>query len=140
MHEALQECLRRVVRNVRLFDDEEVFWSWLTVLARSALSDHGRKRRRYFAFLVRFAQQAEFNVPSTVVGDDRVAEALDRAVGDLDTDDQILVRMKYFEQIPVREIAGQLNSTESAIESRLVRIRRKLKSGIAAEMSHEPIE
>lgn len=138
MREALQECFRRVVRNIRPFDDEAVFWSWLTVLARTALSDQGRKRRRYFAFLDRFARQTDPNPPEPA--DNRISEALDRALGDLDADDQTLVRMKYFEQTPVREIADRLNSTESAIESRLVRIRRKLKSGIAAEMGHEPIE
>jgi len=35
--EALQAALVRVVRHVRLFDAEDKFWSWLTVLARSAL-------------------------------------------------------------------------------------------------------
>src|SRR5712671_2079636 len=31
--EALQETMTRVVRYARPFDSEEVFWSWLTVLA-----------------------------------------------------------------------------------------------------------
>src|SRR5439155_22845714 len=44
--EALQETMTRVVRYARPFDSEEVFWSWLTVLARSAVVDAGRKRQR----------------------------------------------------------------------------------------------
>src|SRR2546428_646850 len=42
--EALQETMTRVVRYARPFDSEEVFWSWLTVLARSAEVDAGRKQ------------------------------------------------------------------------------------------------
>ncbi len=38
-HEALQETFLRVVRPPRRCDDEEIFWSWLTVLARSAATD-----------------------------------------------------------------------------------------------------
>jgi hypothetical protein len=37
--EALQSALLRVVRHIKVFRSEAVFWSWLTVLARSALSD-----------------------------------------------------------------------------------------------------
>ena len=51
--EALQSALLRVVRHIKVFPSEPVFWSWLTVLARSALSDQTRKRRRYLAFLDR---------------------------------------------------------------------------------------
>ena len=46
VREALQGTLVRLVRYSRVFSDEAVFWSWLTVLARSALSDDKRKRRR----------------------------------------------------------------------------------------------
>ncbi len=138
MREALQECFRRVVRHIRTFEDETVFWSWLTVVARSALTDHGRKRRRYLAFLDRFTRHSEVDAGAVDAAcEGIVGAALDRALGELDAEDQALVRMKYFDQIPVRAIASRLNSTESAVESRLVRIRRKLKSGIAAALDHE---
>src|SRR5450759_4647475 len=52
--EALQSALVRVARHIKVFPSEAVFWSWLTVLARSALCDQTRKRRRYLAFLDRF--------------------------------------------------------------------------------------
>jgi len=42
--EALQLALVRVVRHVKTFETEEKFWSWLTVLARSAFADESRKR------------------------------------------------------------------------------------------------
>ena len=52
--EVLQLTFVRVVRHVKVFGAEEKFWSWLTVLARTAFLDETRKRRRYFSFLERF--------------------------------------------------------------------------------------
>src|SRR5438034_3100709 len=54
-HDALQETMTRVVRYARRFDSEEAFWSWLTVLARSAVSDAGRKRSRYWRLIKDYA-------------------------------------------------------------------------------------
>jgi DNA-directed RNA polymerase specialized sigma24 family protein len=56
--EALQGALVRATRHIKVFHSETVFWSWLTVLARSALADETRKRRRYFSFLDRFTRHA----------------------------------------------------------------------------------
>lgn len=53
--EALQDTFMRVARHVRPFDREDVFWSWLTVLARSAARDHLRQRHRYGRLLGSYA-------------------------------------------------------------------------------------
>src|SRR5712672_86920 len=52
--EALQQTLLRVLRYVRVFESEEIFWSWLKVLARSAARDAGRKQQRYAMLLQQF--------------------------------------------------------------------------------------
>jgi RNA polymerase sigma-70 factor (ECF subfamily) len=54
-YDALQETYIRVARHARAFNTEEKFWSWLTVLARSAAADGGRKRRSYWRLLTRYA-------------------------------------------------------------------------------------
>jgi len=48
--EALQGTLVRVTRHIKVFRDENVFWSWLTVLARSALADETKKTAAIFRF------------------------------------------------------------------------------------------
>jgi RNA polymerase sigma-70 factor (ECF subfamily) len=52
-----QETLLRVVRHVRRFEDEAIFWDWLACLARSAGADHGRRASRYRRLLEIFASQ-----------------------------------------------------------------------------------
>jgi RNA polymerase sigma-70 factor (ECF subfamily) len=138
--EALQLTLLRVVRHVRAFPDEAAFWSWLTVVARSALTDETRKRSRYFAFLDRFTFHSAAGQSSGPAGeaDDQLQALLESRLRSLPCEEQDLVRQKYFEGQSVREIAGRLLTTEKAVESRLSRIRRKLKEAVLAALKDEP--
>ena len=137
--EALQSTLLRVVRHIKVFPSDAVFWSWLTVLARSALSDQTRKRRRYLAFLDRFtwhtrAQQA---APADPEADARLDTLLEGSLAALPFDERRLLEAKYFERRSVREIAEELNLSEKAVDSRLVRIRQKLKNAILEALKRE---
>jgi RNA polymerase sigma-70 factor (ECF subfamily) len=139
MRDALQDTLVRVVRHIKVFQSEDVFWSWLTVLARSAFSDETRKRRRYFSFLERFTRHAAIasDGASGDQTDERLRILLERHVGLLPPDERKLVEQKYFVRRAVREIASELQTTEKAVESKLSRIRRKLKDAVLAELNHE---
>lgn len=138
--EALQATLVRVTRHIKVFQSEDVFWSWLTVLARSAFSDETRKRRRYFSFLEQFTQHAavESDGASDNQTDERLRILLEHHVASLPPDERKLVEQKYFARRAIREIAGELQTTEKAVESKLSRIRRKLKDAVLAELNHEP--
>lgn len=137
--EALQLALVRVVRHVKAFEAEEKFWSWLTVLARSALADESRKRRRYFAFLERFTRHQE-TVPVAMdngEADEQLRALLESKLTALPDDERQLVEQKYILRQSVREIADGQQTTEKAVESRLSRVRRKLKDAVLAELKNE---
>jgi RNA polymerase sigma-70 factor (ECF subfamily) len=136
--EALQLALVRVVKHVRRFDDEEVFWSWLSRVARTALLDEGRKRSRYFGLLTRFFQMRPAEAETDSCDQEsRLACLLDRSVAELSEEDRDLVDRKYFRGDCVREIAASLGVSEKAIDSRLVRLRMKLKQTILMRLKHE---
>ncbi len=139
--EALQSALVRVVRHIRIFENEPVFWSWLTVVARTALADQGRKHRRYLAFLDRFTERwriqqalAEPRLPQPEVD---LFDQLDKNLAALPYDERDLLERKYFDRQSVRQIATELGLSEKTIESRLVRIRHKLKSALLESLKHE---
>jgi RNA polymerase sigma-70 factor (ECF subfamily) len=140
MREALQATLVRVVRHIKVFEKEDVFWSWLTVLARSAFTDDTRKQRRYLAFLDRFTTHThtELDIANSEESDKRLQLLLERGVASLPDDDRRLVEWKYFERRSVREIAEELQTTGKTIESRLTRVRRKVKDAVLAGLKHEP--
>jgi len=137
--EALQLALVRVVRHVKTFESEEKFWSWLTVLARSALADESRKRRRYFAFLEKFTRQQETGSSAMDNGeaDEQLRALLESKLTALPADERQLVEQKYILRRSVREIADGQETTEKAVESRLSRVRRKLKDAVLAELKNE---
>jgi RNA polymerase sigma-70 factor (ECF subfamily) len=137
--EALQATLLRVTRHIKVFRDENSFWSWLTVLARSAFADETKKRRRYFLFLDRFTRHTnvELDGADERQTDERLKSLLERHVALLPPDERNLVEQKYFARRAVREIADELHMTEKAVESKLSRVRKKLKDAVLAELNNE---
>lgn len=138
--EALQETMTRVVRYARRFDSEEVFWSWLTVLARSAVVDAGRKRHRYWRLLKGYAlfwrstnpQRSDDPDP-----DEYLNELLKQELEQLEPIDRSLVEGKYLSGASVRELAEQFGLTERAVESRLLRARRQLRQELVKQLKNE---
>ena len=140
--EALQLTFVRVVRHIRIFQREDVFWSWLTVLARSAFADEIKKRRRYFSFLEKFTSHSEVDgaVPEDEDdggADEKLHALLAHELASLPGDERQLIEQKYIARHTVREIAGELQTTEKAVESKLSRVRRKLKDAVLSGLKHE---
>jgi RNA polymerase sigma-70 factor (ECF subfamily) len=137
--DALQEALRRVVRHARRFEDETVFWSWLTVLARSAASDGARRRHRYWRLLTHYARWRWMPVQPDprADADTRLHELLGAALDKLEPLERLLLEGKYFRRESVRELADATGLTEKAVESRLVRARRTLKDHLHHALRHE---
>lgn len=137
-HEALQTTLIRVARHAKPFKAEAVFWSWLTVLARSAVIDEQRKKNRYFSFLTRwFAHREIFPDISEEHSLSSLSDSLQKALCKLNEEDRSLLEMKYYDGESVHDIAQTLLTSEKAIESRLSRLRQKLKTLILERLSHE---
>lgn len=136
--EALQETLLRVARHARTFDNEEAFWCWLTVLARSAAADIGRKRNRYWRLLASYARSL---MPASADGVTDTDDDLDRLLGsslnELEANERALVEGKYLRRATVRELATENGLTEKAVESRLLRARRLLREKILNRLRHE---
>ena len=136
--EALQIAFLRVVRHIRVFDSEKTFWSWLTVLARSAIVDEERKRKRFLAILTCLFQHQQVDVyPPDADADTRLWTLLEDTLAVLPSEDRQLIERKYFAGESVREIACAMASTEKAVESRLGRVRRQLKDLVLAQLKYE---
>lgn len=140
--DALQSTLIRVAKHARRFETEAAFWSWLAVLARSALVDEQRKSARYGSFLSRWFAHSEIHrdAAKAVSEEDtekRLTDSLELALERLPDDERALAQSKYFDGQSVRDIASALGASEKAVESRLTRLRRKLKDLILEDIAHE---
>jgi RNA polymerase sigma-70 factor (ECF subfamily) len=137
--DALQETLLRVARHARRCETEAEFWGWLTVLARSAALDAGRRQSRYWAAVKRFMLgQTEAETTDGYASIRTVLHAsLERGLEELDALDRRLIESKYFEQASVAELAAQTGLTEKAVESRLHRARQQLRLHVTKGLRDE---
>jgi RNA polymerase sigma factor (sigma-70 family) len=136
--EALQLTFVRVARHVRKFDSETAFWNWLAVLARNCAVDELRRRKRRQNLLARFFQQrpADADLKSNEA-DERFLKMLEKEFASLPGDERLLLERKYFAEETARGLAEEFQVTEKAMESRLLRIRRKLKTMILDRLKNE---
>jgi len=133
--DALQETLLRVARYAREIDTEEIFWSWLKAVARSAARDGGRKQRRYLALIQNFALRWQNPAHDPAPGDDgRLNTLLQESLDELDPRDRRLIEGKYLDAETVRELAAQTGLTDKAVESRLLRLRRDLRERLLQKL------
>jgi RNA polymerase sigma-70 factor (ECF subfamily) len=139
--EALQSTLLRVVKHIRKFSEENEFWCWLAVLAKTALFDQTRKRKRYWSFLERFTRHSQIAQAAELAADadSHLLVMLEENLAMLPVDEKRLIESKYLEGVSVRKIAEEFQTTEKTIESRLTRIRRKLKASLLEGLKHESV-
>lgn len=126
--EVAQEALLRVVRYVKKMPSEDVLWSWLTVLIRSAATDHGRRQSRYRSLIERFRLSIGLARAGDGGGEKDLLTLLEQGMDALPDEDRVLIERKYFAGETYRQIAAGLNMSERAIEGRLARAREKLKT------------
>ena len=125
--ELVQLTLLRVVRHVRAFQCEQVFWSWLTCLARYAAADEGRKRKRRRLLAERFQHWQEQRRAGNRDAEQWRCEQLTQCLESLSDIDRQLIEGKYFERCSYGQLANTLGMSAKAVESRLSRLRKKLR-------------
>lgn len=136
--EAVQLTFVRTARHIRRFESEAALWSWLTVLARSAVIDEQRKRSRYRAFLDRFRDWSQRQSgPAPHDADGLLRERLKSGLHEMPAADRELLERKYLAGASVRDMATERGDTEKAVESRLGRARQRLKTLILERLHHE---
>jgi len=107
----LQITMLKVVRSVRRFTSEAEFWNWLT---------------------------ADFSSPPGNGDEDAVLEqALEQALAQLADEERTLIDSFYFQSGTYRSVAQQQDTSAKAIESRLARVRQKLRHSILKLLSYE---
>lgn len=133
--DALQATWLRCVRHIRRFDSEEAFWSWLTVLARSSLTDEHRRQNRLVSFLQRFLEtRPEEPAGPSLDADTELLAMLETGMQQLPLEERGLLEAKYLHRQSTRELASELAATEKAVESRLARARLKVREIVLQQL------
>jgi RNA polymerase sigma-70 factor (ECF subfamily) len=133
--EVCQAVLIKLAKRCDVFADERRLWAWLCVLARNTFLDHCRSRKRLNRFISFEELPAEPNGQASA--DSRLAEILDEALASLPPEERELIQAAYLDKRPLQELADEAGQTYKAVESRLGRLRQKLKERFLKCLSHE---
>ena len=136
--EIAQETFIRVYVARSRFDVTRSFRPWMLCIARNlCLNDIKRKKTVNMESLEDYASDSREisgavshedpgGAIEQMVADDRRA-ALARILEGLDDESRELIRLRFYEELPARDIAEVLGSSEGAIRTRLHRILKRLR-------------
>lgn len=133
--EVLQTVVVKLARKFKVFEEEKRMWGWLCRLARNSYVDLCRVRRRERRFISLEEHAAELAEPRE--SEHRLSASLNHALGQLTAEERELMRAAYVDECPLQELAGASGLTYKAVESRLGRLRRKLKANLLNHLHHE---
>jgi RNA polymerase sigma-70 factor (ECF subfamily) len=132
--EVCQAAFIKLAKRCDVFDDERRLWAWLCVLAKNTFLDHWRARQR----LNRFVSLGELATEPNghMNPEHRLNEILREALATLPPDERELIQAAYVDKRPLRELAEEAGQTYKALESRLGRLRQKLKEQLLKDLRH----
>jgi RNA polymerase sigma-70 factor (ECF subfamily) len=117
------------------------FGAWARTVARfQVLRAWKRERveRRIFSREAVEAIERAYDSPESL-GLDEERRALDLCLEALPEDVRGLLRERYAEEVPVREMALRRETSEAGLKMRLLRLRKKLADCVRARLSEEAV-
>ena len=133
--EVFQATVVKLAKRFEVFDSEPRLRAWLRTVAKNAFLDYCRVRHRenrHVPLDDRIQELAEM-----APAEHRLAEGLRQALDELPPADSELVRGAYVDKRSLQDLADERNETYKAVESRLARLRQKLKARLFILLHHE---
>ena len=133
--EACQAAFIKLAKRCEVFGDERRLWAWLCVLAKNTFIDHCRARQRLNRFVSLEELPAEPDAHMSP--EHRLGEIFREALAALPPEEHEFIQAAYLDRRPLRELAEEAGQTYKAVESRLARLRQKLKAQVLKDLRHE---
>ena len=133
--EILQITMIKVARKFRVFEHEAALWAWLSQIARNALVDYIREQSRLPKPVSIELLASSSAAPEAA--EEELLQWLECGLNELDEEERVLVESIYFERRRQRVLADESGTTQKAIESKLARIRAKLRQFVLQRIKNE---
>ena len=130
-----QSVFVKLAKRMEVFDDEQRLWVWLSKVAKNTFIDRYRARQRQgqFPSLDQLPSGLEAETAVTY----QFSEALHHALASLSAEESELVQVAYVDERPLQELAEASGQSYKALESRLARLRQKLKQQMLKSLRDE---
>jgi RNA polymerase sigma-70 factor (ECF subfamily) len=133
--EACQAVFVKLAKRVEVFNDERRLWAWLCVLTKNTFLDQCRSRQRQNRFVPLEELPAE--PAGSASPEERLSEAVHQVLATLAPEEREMLEAAYVDKRPLQQLADEAGLTYKAVESRLGRLRQKLKQQLLKGLRHE---
>jgi len=134
----LQSTMTKVMRRMREFKDETHLWNWLASVARNSFIDWLRRTQRAPQIVPLLPEDAPQMTTTTPDDADRMMiDALDHCLTELGAEEKALIEAFYFKDGSYQSVAEEQDTTPKAVESKLARVRQKLRAALLRKLRYE---
>lgn len=133
--EICQRVIIKLARRFEVFQEETALWSWLCRVIKNEFIDHLRSNKRRSTDLPLEAIPSELLESGKT--DSALIEPLHRALEELAPIDRELLQSFYVDEQSTQHLASEMGTTPKAIESRLARLRHKVKASLLKYLHNE---
>ena len=134
----LQESMTKIMKRMREFDNEAHLWNWMAMITRNSFIDWMRRNERAPKVVPLIEARSEELAACSPVGSDRqLLDELDGCLLELEPIERRLIERFYLQEGSYQSLAESDQSTAKAVESKLARIRQKLKAALFRRLRHE---
>ena len=134
----LQETMTKVMHRMREFDNELQFWNWMAAIARNTFIDWLRRIKRAPQMVPLIEVDAQQIAANTVDDSEQTLfDLLDRCLLELEPQERSLIETFYSHEDSYQSLAEKQKSTVKAVESKLSRLRQKLRTALFRRLRHE---
>lgn len=129
--EIFQDVLVSAVDSLPLFKGKSSFFTWLCGIANHEIVDFYRKKKiktilfSHFPFLETLASEAL--TPDEKIEKQELKKEVEKVLSVLSEGYREILRLKYIEELSMKEIAKKTKKTVKAVESKLTRARQAFK-------------
>lgn len=125
-----QEVYIKAYRAYERYDESRPFKSWLFSIAKNAFIDWTRRQKTQRKFL---EQNFVRDFSETFEENSNLRSDIKDLISKLSAEEQILVELRFFQDLPFKEIAELTGFTVGAVKMRVMRILERMKAGIKRE-------
>ncbi len=123
---AVQETFYRFAKTLSHFRNDSALYTWLYGILFNVVRQHRRDKSRLFFTEDPPEGEAVPAEAGVALDTETAAHALDHALHQLTPEHRMVLILRYYEQLPVNEIARQMRSNAGTVKSRLFHARQQM--------------
>ena len=143
-----QEVFLKAWQALPNFKEQSVFYTWLYQIAFNCSIDYIRKRDREIIFACEeLPQNADDGLPMLqtqpspcqILEKEELGHIIRKAMHKLPSGQCSVLYLRYWEDLPIKEIALRLGKSEGTVKTYLYHARQKLRSLLLPYLQNEPL-